>query len=265
MASLTKGPKGGTYYVTKTGKKVYTKKAPKGEAKAKARKKVAEKKKKKKKKVKPKPEAEPAGDMSDEDFNKHAVEMKTKFTPEEVDSLQVYASGDYEAINKYKRSPETSHLTYGDPTEFGGTVSDEAMNLKRAMNTARFPADTTVYRGVVVSKGGSIPEVGDSFTDRGFSSTSTNPKIASQFASQVGEGETAVTYKVNVKKGQAAIPLGKNYHQPGNPKFDLGEESEVLIDSGAKYRVTGRTKTATGWEMSVDLISTDADAWGLRE
>jgi len=96
--------------------------------------------------------------------------------------------------------------------------------LDRVMDQSRLPEGIVTYRGIRLAALADLPDtaVGHSWTDPGYSSTSTDAKVA---AHSFG-GKGAAVLRITVPQGTPALQLG-----------GLGE-SEVLLGRGLTFRVT---------------------------
>lgn len=102
----------------------------------------------------------------------------------------------------------------------------------------------TVYRG-----GNKLPpmEVGDEFTDRGFSSTSEDESTAGIFAMAPimrGEPEKGDVLEITIPAGARALEVYSVYPH--------GAEDEVILPPGTTFRVTGITDDGYEVEVVVD-------------
>ncbi len=168
-----------------------------------------------------------ANDVKDDN---HARELYDKsrngmFDSKETHAIRGYAEGDYEKINSSLRN--------------GGTGGAATKELDRAFGKVALGEDTHGYRVVsddVFRKMAS----GNSFTDKGFVSTTWDPKVASDLKSdsQLGYGGKGHVVKIVMPKGSKALPI---------QKFSLNsKEREVLIRRNATFDVK---KTKDGLEL----------------
>ena len=148
-------------------------------------------------------------------------------TPQEAAAVGSYKGSGYIAINKSLYETGTPHPYVA---QLDSAIAKHALNH-----------DATLYRGV---KGGYASrikglKVGDTFTNHGYSSSSSSPKISTNFA-----GKQGVLLKIDAKAGQAGYPYG--FHD---------SEKEYVLPRGLKYKVKSIEKSATGPAVvSVEIV-----------
>jgi hypothetical protein len=123
-------------------------------------------------------------------------------------------------------------------------VQEHVNNLDRAIgNAPPLSADAVVYRGL---KTGLDFDVGDVFSDAGFSSTSLESALARTFASKKGEIYTQI--EIRLPKGSKGLVM-----RTGSASFD--NEKEVLLPRNSSFRVISRTVSKLdGIKLVVELI-----------
>jgi hypothetical protein len=117
------------------------------------------------------------------------------------------------------------------------TGSDRARGLVSEMAKAftwEIEEAINVYRGLMRTN----LEVGDTFLDRGFMSTSLDPRKANDFSSN------DEVFRIRLRPGQKAIPINGSSLSP--------QENELILPAGTQLRVVGNTKVRVdGREISV--------------
>lgn len=154
--------------------------------------------------------------------------IKGDLTPEERDALAEYKWGASEAVNDYYR-----HGTIPGDLNLSEEDAELIMHhLDLALEKSVVPEDVQVYRGWLAPK--SLLDlgpdmVGHQMQDLGFSSTSLQPAIATNFLS----GRSGTMMVINVPKGTAGMwmefPLAET---------TLQNEWEVLLNRGLKFQIT---------------------------
>ena len=87
----------------------------------------------------------------------------------------------------------------------------------------------TVFRGI--DQGNSF-KIGEVIRDKGFVSTSIDPKVAVDFASKTGS-KTATILAINLPRGARFMPFST-------------EEREVILPRGTAMRITGSSNPVPG-------------------
>lgn len=141
-------------------------------------------------------------------------------------------------IKTYTYAPVVSSaMRKGEKTEQGD-------KLKEIMDNTASP-ERKVYRGVTGDFADKISnlKVGDTFTDKGFMSTSYDKEVANQFA-----GEHGVTMTINVPSGFGKSMSISSYSMKP-------DEAEVLLNSGSTLRI----KSNNGKEIECEVIDSNED------
>ena len=108
----------------------------------------------------------------------------------------------------------------------GASAHLDAAHIDNALTKYSLPEDSTLYRGFDRPMGWSV---GDTITDKGFSSTSTNmERAALEFGRR---GEVAV---IRVPKGTNAVKMADISHPDVRVPYD---QQEVLLPRGMNYIV----------------------------
>lgn len=145
------------------------------------------------------------------------------------------SGSDEQIIKTYTYAPAVSSaMRKGESTEQGD-------KLKKIMDNTASP-ERKVYRGVTGDFASKISnlKVGDTFTDKGFMSTSSEKEVANKFA-----GESGVTMTINVPSGFGKSMAISSYSMKP-------EEAEILLNAGSTLRI----KSNNGKEIECDVIDT---------
>jgi hypothetical protein len=146
-------------------------------------------------------------------------------------------------LDKYKRNsyyyrPLNSYLRKGyydkEQSAWDGTneMTAATKEIDAAIKVSEIPEDVTVFRGLPAEV---LPAaaVGTEFIDKGYGSTSLDPKMAEKFARWTREdGYTPAIVEIKVPKGYDGVYMEK--------LWDNGE-SEILLPRNTKYRITSET------------------------
>jgi hypothetical protein len=133
-----------------------------------------------------------------------------------------------EALDDYKVMgflDTNAALRSGDDS--GSTVE----HIDAAMASSTTPDDVTAYR--VMQMGDSPPEVGSSFTDGAYASTTLDPKMAAETFDNWKDTQGTFVVDLQVPAGTHAVAMDSDKSNP------VTSESELLLDRGMTYQVTG--------------------------
>ena len=100
------------------------------------------------------------------------------------------------------------------------------------------PTDAIVYRGLKIEK---PLEVGQTFSDKGFTSTSSKSSIASRFARMKGSKGKKAVLKILAPKGTKVIAA-------------MRYENEIIFNTKTKFRVVKASKVGEVLEYTVEII-----------
>lgn len=179
-----------------------------------------------------------------------------ELTTDEADAVLGYASSAYDTINGYLRGGTEGVDTaifqsegYHD-AEMTARMEEYAKHDIALIDgvIAKSPPIrmNTVYRGMFLER---EPRVGDTFTDKGYVSTSSARETGEKFASYKLDPEAPLAERSAVGLVEISVPPGTpgiDFENPalhGTGEFggDVGEfigEREVLLDRGMTYRIT---------------------------
>lgn len=150
--------------------------------------------------------------------------------PRQQQALYDYQGGRYVAINSYARTGDLGEGSLlGSKKEADAALRD----LDRAITGGSLPRDAVLYRGASGLRVGDL-EVGSTFVENGYSSTSLSRAVGEQFA---GDKRNPVLLEVVAPKGTPAAFV------PGAGGLD---EAEVLLARKTKYEVLSVTEREVG-------------------
>jgi hypothetical protein len=167
----------------------------------------------------PKQNEQQAKDLHTQLMDENNEVLQSITHPEKV-ALWDYVGTGYRIMNRSLRGDigEDEKLSLTEMQSVGH-IDD----LKSAIDKTALKEDTVVYRGMKVKgelKAGNIIE------DKGFVSTSTNPREARGFAITSSEGAVAM---ITLRAGAKAFPVNR-------------DEQEVIVQAGSRFRVTKVTE-----------------------
>jgi len=167
------------------------------------------------------------------------------------------------AVSRYQAEPYYEEINGGlrmraITGDDGGISPENQATIKKvdsAIAKSSFTEDVTTFRGVQDDEGYlQNMQVGDSFSDVGYASTSLNPILATGFAlgqQTVGDG-APVLLRIQVRAGKPALAADPAVSKwTGSKDKSMSEEvemqgysllNEVLLPRGASFTVTGRSE-----------------------
>lgn len=153
---------------------------------------------------------------------------------EQLEVLEDYI--DVPDVNTFLRKGKGTKFSPAEELKEKAKILNDLIQIQEPLDEPR-----TVYRG-----GSKLPpmEVGDEFTDRGFSSTSEDESTADVFAMAPimrGEPEKGDVLEITIPAGARALEVYSVYPH--------GAEDEVILPPGTTYRVTGVTDN--GYQVEV--------------
>ena len=146
----------------------------------------------------------------------------------------------YEGVNEALRKGT-------DPSE---SAKNTIKQMDSAFSRASTKKDMTVFRTIRSGFADKL-KVGDVFSDKAYSSTSTDEKASISAALATGitsfgtRGGDLVLMKVSVPKGSKAISINNISDQ---------EEGEIVLDRNSKFKVTGEDNSGTFKVLMVEYI-----------
>jgi len=182
-------------------------------------------------------------------YFKSAKRFLDSLGDDQKSSLEYYADGLYSMINNYlrgKNSPET----YGG-TRYGSDLLID--NLDEAFNNDGSVVSENIktYRGIPVmtedveefTKLIDTLEVGGTFEDKAYFSSSMSKKVAGNFAGLQYDTRPYgnIMFEVEVPKGSRAL-----YPSLLNADDFMSPEQEILLPRGSKFEILSKVKTKEG-------------------
>jgi len=139
---------------------------------------------------------------------------------EQKDSLRYYQERGYNAVNGHLRGYDTA-MTDAER----GQIERHVANIDAAMENARLPCNMTAYRATDLTK---TPEVGATFHDNGYTSTTVSSTIGNAIATSANQD---YLLRIHIPAGHRAAYIDA---------FHSKEEYELLLPRRTHYRITGR-------------------------
>ena len=204
--------------------------------------------------------------------NRGTDHLSTKDWAEGLSHDTRFAIGDYSTVayhgvNSYLRGGEAGVVSYWersegytpDPEELRGIIDDSEETISRmdeAFSTAPpVGGGTTAYRGMVLKNG--VPEVGDTFTDAAFVSTSVHKDAAEKFADWAKDthdpGQVAVASIILPPETRVVDMLAVYEATTGWGGAQATEERELIMDRGTTFKI-----------VSVELVEDGSYRLGLE-
>jgi hypothetical protein len=114
-----------------------------------------------------------------------------------------------------------------------------------------------LHRGFKVPDGFDFDAMSDFvFTDKGFISTSLQPRIAQSFSNHAS-GRTAV-FKILARKGQKGVYVDRALGRPADDIY----EAEVLLPRGTTFRFNGKSYYDAKLQRKVYEVEIDPPSTG---
>jgi GNAT superfamily N-acetyltransferase len=157
------------------------------------------------------------------------------------EDVEYYTSSGYSDINNYLRTGAKPEL--GSVNETKGYI--ESLDTEISKTSA--PRDMVLFRGTTGVEKFEKLEVGDTFTDKGFVSTTTNRETVTEFMSTATGGrfdsrpvEKGVVLQISVPQGEKVLSV-KNYFKGVSDRYGPSEgilsETEHILPRGTTFRV----------------------------
>ncbi len=186
-----------------------------------------------------------------------APSNETEVLTQEKEALKEYQSGmnnsalgGYANINGYLRNGKP---TFGTYTEEETKLVDRVAGLvSSAINKHPIDTPTSVFRGMKVKKDdvGTAHylnlKVGDTFSDKGFTSATTSKTVANKFSEKLNRTDVQFSIEIQLKPGDKALPMDK-YHKHSS-------EKEMLIDRNVKFRVVSLKESNGIKKMVLEIL-----------
>jgi hypothetical protein len=160
--------------------------------------------------------------------------------------VEYYTSSGYSDINNYLRTGAKPEL--GSVSE----TKESIESLDKEISLTSAPRDMVLFRGVTGVEKFEKLEVGDTFTDKGFVSTTTNRDTVTEFMSTATGGrfdsrplEKGVVLQISVPQGENVLSV-KNYFKGVSDRYGPSEgilsETEHILPRGTTFRVDSISK-----------------------
>lgn len=170
----------------------------------------------------------------DEVMSEHYSGWAGRLSKDEAYSLKRYQGAGYGKINRDLRNE-----TYRDDER----VKKDVENIDNAINKSPgVPENVVVYRGISAEDDPGF-EVGSTFVDRGYTSTSFDDGVASEFGD--------VVIRVMVPAGAPAIYMDA---------FNDSDEFELLLPRNTEFTVRGITTGSQGTTYHVQMTNVYDDS-----
>jgi len=166
-------------------------------------------------------------------------------TREQAVYLEDYTMNAYGPINTYLRTRE-----WLEDNESGlkqSDVQDYTEALDYVISRTEAPRDMLLYRGVTGADEIYNLEVGDTYKDKGFVSTTTQPNQLWSFMSTALGGrydsrpvQKGVVLQINVPKGSNVLSVNRYFKGVSDrygPSEGIREEDEYILPRNLKFRV----------------------------
>jgi hypothetical protein len=166
-------------------------------------------------------------------------------TQEQGPYVEDYTMNAYGPINTYLRTGkwQEDNESSLDKSEF----QDYKRALDYVIGRTETPRDMLLYRGVTGVDKFDTLKAGDTFTDKGFASTTTKPDQLWSFMSTALGGrydsrtpQTGAVLQISVPKGSNLLSVNKYFKGVGEaygPTEGIREENEHILPRDTKFRV----------------------------
>jgi hypothetical protein len=166
----------------------------------------------------------------------------TNYSEAEVNAVADYIQDGYFLTNKWLRKKD--FLPPGDKKTLERTEPAKVRMLDSVFEkTLPSEKEQTVYRGVSGEVAIKLrnTEIGSSFVDKGYVSTSGMKNIADAFVTVGNQGSATAVLSINVPKGTKVFSVPKMFAlRPGFPTGAM-LELERILPRGTRFEVVGKT------------------------
>lgn len=181
-------------------------------------------------------------------MNNGSTAINGDLSDAEIDALDKYHYGNAVVLNNSLRD--------GDGIKGGFTQSD-LNNIDSAINKGSLKENVALYRGVskeFVGVDFSNPEsiIGQTFTDKGYSSFSASKEVATEYSH-------GTVFKLNAKAGTKAAYVDGAIHSKSD-LMDFAREGdagnfECLLGRNKQYKVTGYNKSGKNIVYDIEVMN----------
>jgi hypothetical protein len=150
------------------------------------------------------------------------------------------------AVNKYiggetERAINDGLRGIGGPPD--AKTKRQIATMDKAVQATHLSAPTTLYRGIALRPPGFTFKAGDTFTDSGFTSVSTSPDMAKEFADLAATGKSKIMDAETMGDMTGHIggtPAVMHFNLPAGHPMGPGDASvgEFILPRGRQYKVT---------------------------
>lgn len=179
----------------------------------------------------PKPTPTPTRPVATASTKDALAKAQPKLNSEDAQRVRYYTGDGFSNLNNRIRTGTT------DAADLKGAAA-----LDKIIGRSTAPTDLTVMRGVREAPPGL--KVGSTFTEKGFTSTTTDAAQAKGYAGATDPGRAI--YRIKVPAGTPALST--------KGLSDNAIESEVLLGSGKTYRVVGETTVKGAFGIPTRLL-----------
>jgi hypothetical protein len=177
--------------------------------------------------------------------HEHYGKIQRNLSPEHRKAIMDY-KGDSEKPNKYLRGENK----YPDQP-----ILDRVRTLDHFLSNKKTPEHHVVYRGF--NDHSILPTMkrGDVFHDKGFVSTTFDPATAAGF------GKKRRTTESDRHIAMIHVPKGHQAHYVDHPAArhkDYGDEEELLLNRGTKFKVLGHSHHQNRAQPMVHVVHLEA-------
>lgn len=150
------------------------------------------------------------------------------------------------AVNKYIGG-ETERAINDGLRGIGGPpdtkTKRQIATMDKAVQATHLSAPTTLYRGIALRPPGFTFKAGDTFTDSGFTSVSTSPDMAKEFADLAATGKSKIMDAEtmgDMTGHTGGTPAVMHLNLPAGQPMGPGDASvgEFILPRGTQYKVT---------------------------
>lgn len=181
-----------------------------------------------------------------------AAEWPSEKSVAPIESVGRMSQAQTMTLNGYM-SPDGNEIFNGGLR--AGNPDDWAVEqLDAAIKTGELQNDSTLYRGMAMPADFN-PAVGDSFTDAAYTSTTTDPSVAAEFAEFRATGTSANLGTTNVADG--LHPVLMKINAPAGTSAIHGDRSvsEIVISRDSAFKVTDLSTDVAGRTLlTVELL-----------
>lgn len=177
------------------------------------------------------------------------VETKavSKLTNAEIDAIKEYQNGVYNSkVGGYTNIQ--SYLRNNKPAWDGMSlegVKEVVADIDKAIAKSKLAEDATLYRGIKHGQKYIDLNIGQTFSDKGYFSTTKNKSVADKFADKLNRDERPVVFKIEAKQGDTALKMND---------FSKSKENEVLFPRDQKFEIINKVDKGKYWSIEIKPV-----------